>query len=108
MMRFLLVAVLLLATATALAQTQRGRSEFYAGPVFTDGKSWSFEGGSSVRTDTGWGFLLGWGYKFNPKLSGAIELEWTTNDYRATVQPGTGNPNLAANLNEIGRASCRE
>ena len=92
-------AVLLFLAATALAQTPRGRSEFYAGPVFTDGKSFSFEGGSSVRTDTGWGFLLGFGHKFNPKLSGAIELEWTTNDYRATVQPGIGNPNAAANVN---------
>src|SRR5215510_9695602 len=92
-------AALLLATASALAQTPRGRSEFYAGPVFNDGKSFSFEGGTSLRTDTGWGFLLGFGYKFAPKLSGAIELEWSTNDYRATVQPGAGNPNAARNVN---------
>jgi opacity protein-like surface antigen len=32
-------------------------------------------------------------------LTGAIELEWTSNDYRATIQPGIGNANVAANLN---------
>ena len=53
MMRIFLVAALMLAAAAAFAQTPRGRSEFYAGPVFTDGKSYSFEGGSSARTDTG-------------------------------------------------------
>ena len=100
MIRICLTAALLLATAaTALAQTPRGRSEFYAGPVFTDGKSYSFEGGTGVRTDTGYGFALGFGHKFNPRLSGAIELEWGGSDYRATVQPGPGNPNTTATLN---------
>ena len=99
MSRTFLAVVLMLATAAALAQTRPGGSEFYAGPVFTDGKSFSFEGGTSVRTDTGYGFLLGFGHKFNPKLSGAIELEWGNNDYRATVQPGPANPNAAATVN---------
>jgi opacity protein-like surface antigen len=99
MMRIDLIAVLMLATATALAQTPPGRSEFYAGPVFTDGKSSSFEGGTSVKTDTGVGFVLGFGHKFNPKLSGAIELEWGNQDYRATVQPGTGNGLAPVNVN---------
>jgi opacity protein-like surface antigen len=99
MSRTILAVILLLAAATALAQTRPRGSEFYAGPVFTDGKSLSFEGGTSVRTDTGYGLLLGFGYKFNPKLSGAVELEWGNNDYRATVQPGPANPNAAATVN---------
>ena len=99
MMRIYLIAALMLATATALAQTPPGRSEFYAGPVFTDGRNFSFDGGTSVNTDTGYGFVLGFGHQFNPKLSGAIELQWGSTDYRATVQPGTGNVLGAATLN---------
>jgi opacity protein-like surface antigen len=83
-----------------LVAAQARRSEFYAAPVFTDGKSYTFEGGTNVKTDTGWGFLLGFAHNFNPKLSGAIELEWGTMDYRATIQPGlTNNPNPAATVN---------
>jgi opacity protein-like surface antigen len=88
----------LFAAASALAQP-RGTSEFYAAPVFTDGKSYSFPGGSSARTDTGYGFTLGFAHRFNPRVTGAIELEWGNTDYRATVQPGTGNPNPAATVN---------
>jgi len=82
-----LFLAVLLAALSAAAQAQ-GRSEFYAAPVFTDSKNYTFEGGTNVRTDTGWGFTVGFAHVFNPKLTGAIELEWTTNDYTATIQPG--------------------
>lgn len=95
--RYLFLAVFLAAlSATARAQ---GRSEFYAAPVFTDSKNYTFEGGTNVRTDTGWGFTLGFAHVFNPRFTGAIELEWTTNDYTATVQPGIGNGNIPARVN---------
>jgi opacity protein-like surface antigen len=94
--KFIVLAVLLV---PQFAGAQSRRSEFYAGPVFSDSKTYNFQGGSSVRTDTGVGFTIGFGHNFNPKLSGAIELEWTSNDYRATIQPGVGNGNAAANLN---------
>ena len=95
--KFVALAVLLI---PGLVAAQARRSEFYAAPVFTDSKSYTFEGGTSVKTDTGWGFLLGFAHNFNPKLSGAIELEWGTMDYRATIQPGlTNNPNPAATVN---------
>jgi opacity protein-like surface antigen len=89
-MTWRLLALALFLAAALPAQAQR-RSEFYAAPVFTDSKSYNFQGGSSVRTDTGYGFTIGFGHVFNPKFTGAIELEWTGNDYRATVQPGVGN-----------------
>src|SRR4051812_1481791 len=94
--RFLALALFLAAALPAQAQR---RSEFYAAPVFTESKSYNFEHGSSVRTDTGYGFTLGFGHVFNPKLTGAIELEWTSNDYRATVQPGNGNLLSPASVN---------
>ena len=93
----ILALAILLAPQFAAAQSRR--SEFYAGPVFSDSKTYNFQGGSSVRTDTGVGFTIGFGHNFNPTLSGAIELEWTSNDYRATIQPGVGNGNAAASLN---------
>ena len=93
-----LALALLLSAVSAAALAQR-RSEFYAAPVFTDGKTFNFQGGSQVRTDTGVGFTIGFGHVFNPKLTGAIELEWTSNDYRATIQPGVGNGNAAVNVN---------
>ena len=56
----LLVLVLALALALpALAQSSRSRrNEFYGGPVFTDGKDYSFQGGSTAKTDTGYGLTL--------------------------------------------------
>ena len=54
-----LVLSLLAAPAFAQQSSRNGTWEVYLGPVFTDGKSYSFEGGSSARTDTGVGFNLG-------------------------------------------------
>lgn len=98
--RLVLVAALLVATAPALAQSSRraGHGEIYLSPVFTDGKSYNFEGGSSARTDTGFGLAFGYNYNFNSHVSAGFEIEWNEQDYRATVQPGVGNLNLAGNI----------
>lgn len=86
-------AAVLLATSPALGQRsiRTEKNEIYIGPVFTDGKSYSFEGGSSARTDTGYGLVLGFARSFNPHITAGVEIEWTDQDYRATVQPGPGN-----------------
>lgn len=100
MARTLLLAAALLAALPAAAQSGRaGRSEIYIGPVFTDGKNYSFEGGSSVRTDTGFGINFGYAYNFNSHVQAGVDLVWSEADYRATVQPGPGNPNSAATVN---------
>ena len=77
----------------ALAQSsQRARhGEFYLGPVFIDGKSYSFEGGSTARTDTGTGLEFGYAYNFNANFSAGVEFGWATQDYSANVNPGPGN-----------------
>jgi len=94
-----IAALALLAAAPAVAQTNRaGRSEIYLAPTFTDGKNYSFEGGSSARTDTGTGLTLGFAHNFNPHLSAGVELAWGEQDYRATVQPGVGNLNAAGQI----------
>lgn len=96
------IATLLAAAPTlALAQSSQraGKNEIYLAPVFTDGKSYSFEGGSTAKTDTGYGLLFGWARNFSPHVTGGLEIEWDNQDYRAKVQPGLGNPNIAANIN---------
>ena len=96
-----LIASLLAAVpALALAQSSQraGRNEVYLAPVFVDGKSYSFQGGSSARTDTGYGLVFGWQRNLNPNVSAGIEIDWIDQDYRATVQPGPANPNIAGNI----------
>jgi outer membrane protein with beta-barrel domain len=93
------ITVVLLVAAPAAAQSNRaGKNELYLGPVFTDGKNYSFEGGSSARTDTGLGLSLGFAHNFNAHVSAGVELAWSEQDYRATVQPSAGNPNLAGQI----------
>jgi opacity protein-like surface antigen len=85
--RKILLVVLLLAAAPALAQSARsGRGEIHFGPVFTDGESYVFEGGTTARTDTGVGLNFGYAYNFNSHLSAGIDFAWSETDYRATLQ----------------------
>jgi opacity protein-like surface antigen len=102
MKRFAIVATLLAAApALALAQSSQraGKNEIYLAPVFTESKAYSFDGGSTAHTDTGYGLLFGWARNFTPHVTGGLEIEWSNQDYRATVQPGPNNPNFAGNIN---------
>jgi hypothetical protein len=92
-MRYLILLITaLLAAAPAHAQSTRGgKGEFYLSPVFTDGKSYSFEGGSTARTDTGFGITLGYAFNFDQKRALGIEFAWSDQDYVANVQGGPGN-----------------
>jgi opacity protein-like surface antigen len=93
MKRSLAVLLLLLAAMPAVA-----KDEFYLGPVFTPGRNQSFEGGSSLRTDTGLGLNLGFAHDFNRQWQGGGEITWSNTDYRATVAPGPSNPNGASEI----------
>jgi len=86
----MLLALVLLATSVQ-AQTRARKSDFYFSPTFVNGQSYSFEGGSSLQTDTGIGFELGWHYNFDAHWSAGLEFGWGYIDYRATVQPDRGN-----------------
>ncbi len=103
MMKKLAIVATLLAAAPALALAQSsqraGRNEIYLAPVFVDGKSYSFEGGTTAKTDTGYGLLFGWAHNVSPNVTAGVEIEWINQDYRATVQPGPNNPNFAGNIN---------
>ena len=59
--KLVVIAAALFVAVPAAAQAQRaGRSEIYIGPVFTDGDSYVFDSGTTVRTDTGVGLSLGY------------------------------------------------
>ena len=93
-------AAVLLASAPAQAQSRRaGHSEIYIAPTFTDGKDYSFEGGSTARTDTGTGLEFGYAFNFNPHFSAGVEFGWVNIDYSANVEPGPNNPNVSGRLN---------
>lgn len=87
MLRFVTFLVVVLAAAPALGQSRAGRSDFYFSPTFVNGQNYTSEGGSSLQTDTGIGFALGWHYNFDPHWSAGAEFGWGHIDYRGTVQP---------------------
>jgi opacity protein-like surface antigen len=90
--RSLVLIAALLAAAPAAAQSNRaGQWEVYIGPVFTDGKDYSFDDGSSARTDTGVGLNIGFGKNLDSHFLVGMDLVWGEQDYRANVAPGPGN-----------------
>jgi opacity protein-like surface antigen len=90
----------LLAVLPAAAQSRRaGTSEIYLGPVFTDGKSYSFEGGSTARTDTGYGLNFGFARNFNAHVSAGMDLTWSEQDYRATIVARPDTPSAPRQVN---------
>ena len=98
-LRTVAIIALLFAALPAQAQSSRGnKSEFYLSPVFTDGKNYSFEGGSTANTDTGFGFTMGYAFNFDQHKALGVEVSWSDIDYTATVQPGIGNGNLSSNI----------
>jgi opacity protein-like surface antigen len=94
-----MVTVLAAAPALALAQSssRAGSNEFYISPIFTNSQSRSFDGGTTARTDDGYGFGVGFARNFTPNLSAGVELAWSQAYYRTTLQPVAGNPSAPLN-----------
>jgi opacity protein-like surface antigen len=106
MMRYLLMLALLAGSASAAAQMpagghRAGSYEFYMSPIFVDSKSYSFEGGTTARTDTGYGFGFGFGKNFNAHWNGAVEFAWGETYYRTTMQGTTGSIRFAGTWNML-------
>jgi opacity protein-like surface antigen len=95
----LIAALLAAVPAAAQSSSRSGHGEIFIYPLFIDGKSYSFDGGSSARTDTGVGLGFGYNYNFDTHWSAGVEVEWAEQDYRATVQPGDGNFLREGNIN---------
>ena len=98
--KYLVMLALLACALPATAQQSRARSyEFYMSPIFTDSKSFSFEGGTSARTDQGYGFGVGFGYNFSQNLNAAVELAWSEIYYRTNLAPVGGGTSLNSSGN---------
>ena len=83
-----LLALLACALPAGAQSPSRTRTyEFYMSPIFTDSKSLSFEGGTTARTDQGYGFGVGFAYNFSQHLNAGVELAWSEVYYRTTLQP---------------------
>jgi hypothetical protein len=111
MKRYLAMLVLLAGSASAAAQAptaghRAGTYEFYLSPIFTQGKSASFEGGTTARTDDGYGFGFGFAKNFNAHWNGAVEFAWGESYYRSTMQ-GTG-PNAGQTINSSGNIATSQ
>jgi hypothetical protein len=94
----LLAALLAAAPVAAQPSSRSGTWEMYIGPEFTDGKNYSFEGGTTARTDTGFGVNFGFAKNFDRHWAAGFDIAWAEQDYRANVQPGIGNINSARQI----------
>jgi len=52
LLALLLIAVSASAAAQGRSGSRAGTNEFYLSPIFTQSKSYSFEGGTTAKTDT--------------------------------------------------------
>ena len=105
-LKCLVVLGLALGSAAAAAQSlspghRAGTYEFYLFPVFTQGETKTFEGGTSARTDNGYGFGFGFARNFTAHWNGAVEFAWGETYYRTTMQPAPGNPGQAINSSGV-------
>lgn len=85
--RHLWVASSLLLASVAQAQERDPGWDFGFDVIYQDSQSATFDGGSSIDTDSDYGFSASFGYRFNSRLEAGIALDWQNIDYRATLVP---------------------
>ena len=85
LIKLALLAAALLALPAQAQTTRGGKSEFYLAPGFTNGESYTFEGGSNAKTDTGYNLTLGYAFNFDQHKALGVEFVWGNQDYRANV-----------------------
>ena len=93
-----LIAALGVASLAAAQSARSGRSEVYIGPIFTDSKTFNFQGGTTAKVDSGFGINFGYAYNFNSHVQAGMDLAWSEADYTSLVQGGIGN-NTSARIN---------
>ena len=93
-LKYLALLALLVGSAPALAQSRAGTYEFYLSPIFTDSKSFSFEGGTTAKTDSGYGFGIGFARNFTSNLNAGVDLAWSETYYRTNMQAIGGGASL--------------
>lgn len=83
-MRLLFAAILLL-PALASAQSYRNTTEWSVVGVYQESESTGTVGGSSLDIDDDIGLGFSFAYFVRPRLSLAVDLEWLSPDYVATI-----------------------
>jgi opacity protein-like surface antigen len=81
----LFTAAALLFTSAASAQEREPGFEFGVDLIYQDSQSASFEGGSSVETDSDLGVSLVFGYRVNSHLDVQLAIDWQDIDYKAQL-----------------------
>jgi opacity protein-like surface antigen len=81
-----LASVALLANATQ-GQDRDPGWEFGLDVLYQDSQSATFEGGSSIETDSDYGLSATFGYRINSRLEVGFALDWQNIDYQATLIP---------------------
>ena len=90
-----LLALVACSLPAAAQQSRRaGTNEFYISPIFTNSKNWSFEGGTTARTDTGYGLGIGFARNFSPHLNAGVELAWSEVYYRTNMNAVGGGASI--------------
>ena len=96
-----LLADAALAQAPAQNAHRDKRWEFTLQMRGVEGKSFSFDGGATAKTDDAMGFGLGVAYNITPHFNIGGEFLWVSQDYSATVA-GPGGPFTARGNVDIG------
>jgi opacity protein-like surface antigen len=92
----LMVLSLLCGAASAQGDAARAkRWEFTLQLPYVEGKEYSFEGGSSARTQNTLGFGVGFAYNLSNHLNLGMDFSWFSMDYDATIQPVAGSGQAA-------------
>jgi opacity protein-like surface antigen len=81
-----IAGALLLAT-TAHGQERDPGWDFGLDLMYQDSQSATFEGGSTIDTESDYGLSASFGYRINPHLEVGLSLDWQDIDYRATLVP---------------------
>ena len=89
---FLAAALLAALPAAAQSSSRARHGEFYIGPVFTQSKDYSFDGGTTAKTDTGNGLNLGFAYNFDAHWQAGIDFAWSEVDSAFYITVGNAWP----------------
>jgi opacity protein-like surface antigen len=79
------IASTLLLASSALAQERNQGWDLGFDVIYQDSQSATFDGGSSVETDSNYGLSVSFGYRINARLEVGLALDWQDIDYDAAL-----------------------
>ena len=98
------LALALLASATAAdAQSREGRWEYTLGVPYQLGGTTTYDGGTTVKTNSDFGFGMTFGYNASEKVTWSFGLKWAGIGYDAdVVQQGGGTSHISGTYDAWG------